>query len=216
MTVLRKRNESVVPSRRRPALAFQAARGDAAKASESVTSALIARQGQPLQPEERVLATFLFGDIVDSTRHATALGDRSWRDVLALFHMLVRAELPRFRGSEVDAPGDGFLAVFDGPSRAIRCAAHIVGAVHALGLDIRIGLHAGECEASGGGLAGIAIHISARVAGVAQPGEVVVSSTVRDLVMGSRLRFADRGVHTLRGVAEPWHLFTVNQPWAWL
>ena len=158
-----------------------------------------------------VLATVLFSDIVGSTQHAIALGDRRWRDVLVQHHVLVRHELSRFRGREVDAVGDGFFAIFDRPARAIRCAVHMVDAVHPLGLDIRVGLHAGECETAGEKIAGIAVHIGARVAGIAQPGEVIVSSTVRDLVAGSGLRFGDRGVHMLKGFAEPWHLFTVDQ-----
>ena len=166
-----------------------------------------------LQPVEadRVLATVMFSDIVGSTEHAVTLGDRRWRELLAQHHQVVRYELQRFRGHEVDTAGDGFLATFDGPARGVRCAARLVQALQPLGLDIRVGLHTGECEMVGNKVAGIAVHIGARVATAAQPGEVMVSSTVKDLVAGSGLRFGDRGIQTLKGIPEPWRLFAVDQ-----
>jgi class 3 adenylate cyclase len=165
---------------------------------------------KPVEPD-RVLATVLFSDIVGSTERAISEGDRRWRELLAQHHQVVRQELARFRGREVDTAGDGFFATFDGPARAVRCAAHIMQALRPLGLEIRAGLHTGECETVGDKVAGIAVHIGARVASAASPGEVVVSSTVKDLVAGSGLRFDDRGVHTLKGIPEPWRLFAVDQ-----
>jgi len=159
---------------------------------------------------DRVLATVLFTDIVGSTERATQLGDRRWRELLDAHHAAVRRQLERFRGREIDTAGDGFLASFDGPARAIRCAGAAIEAVRGLGLDIRAGVHTGECELAGGKLAGIAVHIGARVAGQAGPGEVLVSSTVRDLVAGSGLEFEDRGAATLKGVPGEWRLYAVN------
>ena len=159
---------------------------------------------------ERILATVLFTDIVGSTKRATELGDRRWREMLEAHHATVRRQLDRFRGREIDTAGDGFLASFDGPARAIRCAREAVAAVAQLGLDIRAGVHTGECEVAGGKLAGIAVHIGARVAGQAQPGEVLVSSTVRDLVAGSGLDFDDRGSAEPKGVPGEWRLYAVR------
>jgi pimeloyl-ACP methyl ester carboxylesterase/class 3 adenylate cyclase len=159
---------------------------------------------------DRVLATVLFTDIVRSSERASALGDRGWRELLERHHALVRRELLRFRGRELDTAGDGFLASFDGPARAIRCARAIVESLRELELDIRAGLHTGECEIVDGKVAGIAIHTGARVAGQARPGEVLVSSTVKDLVAGSGIRFADRGARELTGVPGEWHLFAVE------
>jgi len=159
---------------------------------------------------DRVLATVLFTDIVDSTRRAGELGDRRWRETLELHHRLVRAALERYRGREVDTAGDGVLASFDGPARAVRCATEIRDRVRALGLEIRAGLHTGECEAGDGGLRGIAVHIGARVAALAGAGEIWVSSTVKDLVSGSGLAFADRGPHQLKGVTGEWRLFSLD------
>ena len=159
---------------------------------------------------DRVLATVLFTDIVGSTACAADLGDQRWRDLLTSHNAVVRAELARFRGREVKTAGDGFLATFDGPARAIRCACAVRDAVRSLGIEIRAGLHTGECELMGDDVGGIAVHTGARVAASAGPGEVLVSSTVKDLVAGSRLRFADRGTHDLRGVPEEWRLFAVE------
>ncbi len=159
---------------------------------------------------DRVLTTVLFTDIVGSTERATQLGDRRWRELLDAHHAAVRRQLERFRGHEIDIAGDGFLASFDGPARAIRCARAAIGAVGELGLDIRAGVHTGECEVAGDKLAGIAVHIGARVAGQAEPGEVLVSSTVRDLVAGSGLEFADRGPVALKGVPGEWRLYRVT------
>ncbi|MGH7374343.1 MAG: adenylate/guanylate cyclase domain-containing protein, partial [Candidatus Rokuibacteriota bacterium] len=160
---------------------------------------------------DRVLATVFFTDIVDAAATAAAVGDRAWRDLLQTHHAAVRRELVRFRGRELDTAGDGFLAAFDGPARAVRCACAIRDAVRALGVRIRAGLHTGECEVMGDNLSGLAVHIGARVAAVAGPDEVWVSSTVKDLVAGAGLRFNDRGLHSLRGVPDEWRLFAVER-----
>ena len=164
---------------------------------------------------DRVLATVLFTDIVGSTEKAATLGDRRWRDLLEGHHTLVRRELGRFRGREIDTSGDGFLATFDGPARAVRCTRAVSDGVRALGLDVRAGLHTGEIELVNDKVSGLAVHIGARVAATAGPGEVLVSSTVKDLVAGSGLRFQDRGSQALKGVPGQWHLFALapeNRP----
>ncbi len=158
---------------------------------------------------DRVLATVLFTDLVGSTERARDLGDRRWRELLEAHHASVRAELARFSGREIDTAGDGFLAAFDGPARAIRCAKAVVDAVGRLGLSVRAGVHTGECEVVGDKLAGQAVHIGARVAAQAQPGEVLVSSTVRDLIAGSGIDLSDRGLFTLKGVEDDRRLFAV-------
>ena len=160
---------------------------------------------------DRVLATVLFTDIVGSTAKAAELGDRAWRELLERHHALIRRELVRFRGAELDVAGDGFFARFDGPARAVRCACAITDGVRELGLEVRAGLHTGECEVMDGKVGGIAVHIGARVAKEAQPGEVLVSSTVRDLVAGSGLRFDERGTAELKGVPEEWRLYAVDR-----
>ena len=159
---------------------------------------------------DRVLATVLFTDIVGATEKAASLGDRRWHDLLDSHHALIRSELLRFRGREIDNAGDGFLATFDGPARAVRCACAISNGVRALGLSIRAGLHTGECELMGHKLGGIAVHTGARVAARANSGEVLVSSTVKDLVAGSGLSFADRGVQNLKGIPGEWRLFAAE------
>lgn len=159
--------------------------------------------------DDRLLATVLFTDIVDSTRRAAESGDRDWRALLDAHDAVVRSQLSRFRGREVKTSGDGFLAVFDGPQRAIRCAMAIRDAVQSLGIEIRAGLHTGECEVRGDDLGGIAVHIGARVSALAGPNDVLVSRTLRDLVIGSGLQFADRGAYTLKGVPGEWQLFAV-------
>ncbi|MGH7346845.1 MAG: adenylate/guanylate cyclase domain-containing protein, partial [Candidatus Rokuibacteriota bacterium] len=158
---------------------------------------------------DRVLATILFTDIVSSTERAAALGDQRWRHTLEQFYALTRRELERFRGREVDTAGDGLFAAFDGPARAIRCAWRIRDAVRALGIELRLGLHAGECQTVGAKIGGIAVHIGARVAAHAAPGEILVSNTVKDLVAGSGIGFESRGIHTLKGVPGEWPLFVV-------
>lgn len=158
---------------------------------------------------DRVLATVLFTDIAGSTERAVALGDRQWRALLDRHDQAVREQFARFRGHEVKNLGDGFLATFDGPARAVRCATAISQSVEPLGISVRSGLHTGEIELKRDDIGGIAVHIAARVADLAQPGESLVSSTVRDLVAGSGLRFADRGLHALRGLPEQVHLYTV-------
>jgi class 3 adenylate cyclase len=158
---------------------------------------------------DRVLATVLFTDIVASTERAAELGDRKWRELLDAHHVRTRAELSRFRGREIDTAGDGFLATFDGPARAVRCAQAIGSSVRALGLEIRAGVHTGEIELANGDIQGIAVHIGARVAAIAGPNEVFVSSTVKDLVAGSGLAFEDAGEHELKGVPDRWRLYRV-------
>ncbi|OBJ58468.1 adenylate/guanylate cyclase domain-containing protein [Mycobacterium asiaticum] len=159
--------------------------------------------------DDRVLATVLFTDIVDSTRQAAEMGDRDWRALLDAHDAVVRSQLSRFRGREVNTTGDGFVAMFDGPQRAIRCAMAIRDAVQALGIEVRAGLHTGECEVRGDDIGGIAVHIGARVSALAGPNEVLVSSTLRDLVIGSGLEFEDRGAHRLKGVPGEWRLSAV-------
>ena len=159
---------------------------------------------------DRVLATVLFTDIVGATERAASLGDRRWHDLLDGHHALVRRELARFRGREIDTAGDGFFATFDGPARAVRCACAISDVVRSLGIEIRAGLHTGECEVMGDKVGGIAVHIGARIAAHANAGEVLVSNTVKDLVAGSGLSFRDRGTQSLKGVPGDWRLSAVE------
>jgi class 3 adenylate cyclase len=173
------------------------------------TERFVAGLAAPREPD-RVLATVLFTDIVGSTEQAAGLGDSAWRELLQRHHTLVRGELVRFRGEELDTAGDGFFAAFDGPGRAIECACAIRDAVRTLGLEIRAGLHTGECERLDGKLGGIAVSTGARIAALAGPGEVVVSSTVKDLVAGSEILFEDRGEHALKGVPGEWRLYAVR------
>ena len=158
---------------------------------------------------DRLLATVMFVDIVGSTEHATRLGDRQWRDVLDRYYAIARRQFVRFRGREIGTAGDGLFATFDGPARAIRCARTIADEVSVLEIAVRVGIHSGECEVIGDNLGGIAVHTGARIAGQASPSEVLVSSTVRDLVAGSGIRFEDRGRHPLKGVPGEWSLFAV-------
>ena len=158
---------------------------------------------------DRVLATVLFTDIAGSTLRAVELGDRRWSELLEAHHARVRALISRYGGREVDTAGDGFLATFDGPTRAIRCAEEITAAVQTIGLEVRAGVHTGEIVLAGDDVRGIAVHVGARIAALAGAGEVLVSSTVRDLVAGSGLRFDDRGVHSLKGVTGEWQLLAV-------
>ena len=158
---------------------------------------------------ERVLATVLFTDIVGATEKAGVLGDRRWRQLLESHHEVVRRELARFRGREIDTAGDGFFAAFDGPARAVHCACAVSSSVKSLGIEVRAGAHTGECEVIGDKFGGIAVHIGARVAGCAAPGEVLVSGTVKDLVAGSGLSFEDRGRRPLKGLPGDWQLYSV-------
>jgi class 3 adenylate cyclase len=159
---------------------------------------------------DRSLATVLFTDIVDSTRHAAELGDRNWLELLERHDVITRAQIARFHGRVVRHTGDGVVAVFDGPSRAVRSAVAMTGCIPELGLDIRCGLHTGECELRGDDIGGIAVHTGARIAALADAGEVLVSSTVKDLVNGSAIAFQDRGTHVLRGVPGEWRLFSCS------
>ncbi len=161
---------------------------------------------------DRVLATVLFTDIVSSTERSSELGDSRWRDLLDRHDAAVRRQLARFRGQEIKSTGDGFLATFDGPARALECAGAIRDAARQLGLEVRSGVHTGEIEIRGDDIGGIAVHIAARIATKAMPGEVWVSRTVTELVVGSGVEFLDRGDHDLRGVPGTWQLFTVRQP----
>ena len=175
---------------------------------ESFLQEVVKGEAWEAEPD-RVLATVLFTDIVDSTARAAELGDRAWRQLLQQHHETVRSQLGRFRGKEMDTAGDGFFATFDGPARAIRCAFAIQDTVRELDLEVRAGLHTGECELVDGKAGGIAVHIGARVASLAEPGEVLVSGTVKDLVSGSGIQFEDRGEHKLKGISDAWRLFAV-------
>ena len=165
---------------------------------------------RPVPEPNRVLATIMFTDIVGSTERAAAVGDRRWRDVLDSHHALVRRELERFHGREVDTAGDGFLATFDGPARAIRCGLAIREATRSIGIEVRVGIHTGEIELAGDDIRGIAVHIGARVGAMGKPGEVLVSRTVKDLVAGSGIEFEDRGTHMLKGVPGEWQIFAAT------
>jgi class 3 adenylate cyclase len=165
---------------------------------------------RPVVEVERILTTVLFTDIVGSTARASSLGDQQWRSLLDVHDRTVREQLRRYRGKEINTTGDGFVTSFDGPARAIRCALAINEATGKLGIDLRMGLHTGECEVRGDDLAGLAVHIAARVGALAASGEVLVSGTVKDLVVGSGIEFADRGEHELKGVPESWRLFAVK------
>jgi DNA-binding NarL/FixJ family response regulator len=196
-----------------------AARGDALlspSVTRRVIGALADREAPPAlaagSSSDRVLATVLFSDIVASTERAAEIGDRRWRDLLDRHDALVRDVLARHGGREVKTTGDGFLALFDAPARAIRCAAAIRDGLRAQGVEVRIGLHAGEVEVRGPDIGGIAVHIGSRVLQEAGPGDVVVSSTVRDLVSGADITFADRGEHALKGVPDRWRLYAVTDP----
>jgi class 3 adenylate cyclase len=182
---------------------------EAHRATMDATGEFVSRLARRMDTE-RVLATLLFTDIVGSTELASRLGDSGWRTLLEQHHALVRRELASFQGRELDTAGDGFFAAFDGPARAVRAALAIRDAVRALDLEIRAGIHTGECEVSDGKIVGVAVSIGARIAALAAPGEVLVSSTVKDLVAGSGLRFEGRGEHDLKGVAEAWRVFAAR------
>jgi class 3 adenylate cyclase len=183
--------------------------GDVDEAADEIEAFLTGNRPPPRR--DRILSTVLFTDIVGSTDRAAAMGDREWRELLERHHRLLRASLQRFGGREVHTAGDGFLATFDSPRRAIECAQAAGASVRTLGLEIRAGVHTGEIELSGGDVQGIAVHIGARIAALAGAGEVFVSSTVRDLVAGSGIQFEDRGLHQLKGVPGEWRVFGVTQ-----
>jgi pimeloyl-ACP methyl ester carboxylesterase len=182
--------------------------GDSASVLDAVEEFFTGRV--PVREPDRVLATVLFTDIVGSTQRAAELGDSRWRELLATHNRLVRRQLDRHRGREVKTVGDGFVATFDGPARAVRCAQTIAEEVRRLGIEIRAGLHTGECELVGDDVAGMAVHIGARVGAQAGPGEVLVSNTVKDLVVGSGLTFTERGEHELKGVPGEWRLYALT------
>jgi class 3 adenylate cyclase len=165
---------------------------------------------RPIDSSDRILATVLFLDIASSTERAAALGDTAWRNLLNSYYAIVRKELMRFRGQETNTTGDSFLATFDGPARAIRCALAIAAAVRQLGIAVRAGVHTGECELMGDNVGGIAVHTGARIMASAEPGQVLVSATVKDLVSGSGIDFEDRGAHQLKGVPGEWRLFVAR------
>jgi class 3 adenylate cyclase/alpha-beta hydrolase superfamily lysophospholipase len=165
---------------------------------------------RPVSQIDRVLSTILFTDIVDSTRTANKLGDNRWKSLLVTHQEVIRKELAKYRGREIKTTGDGFLAIFDGPGRAVQCALEIVSSVKNLGLTVRAGVHTGECELVENDIAGVAVHITARVAALAKGNEVLVSSTVKDLVSGSNMKFGDRGTHSLKGVQSRWHLYSAS------
>ena len=165
---------------------------------------------RPIDSFDRVLATVLFFDIASSTERAAAMGDTAWRNLLNSYYAVVRKELARYRGKETNTTGDGFLATFDGPARAVRCALAVVLAVRQLGIEVRAGVHTGECELMGDNIGGIAVHAGARIMAKAEPGTVVVSRTVKDLVAGSGISFQDMGLHELKGVPGEWRLFSAN------
>ena len=179
--------------------------GDQARLASEIQQFLTGVRPEP--ETERVLATVLFTDIVGSTQHARELGDHTWKELLDRHYAVAREQLERFRGRQIVTTGDGLLATFDGPARAIRCAQAFVAGVHDLGLEIRAGLHTGEIELDGSDVRGIAVHIGARIAALAEAREVLVSSTVKDLVVGSGIGFEDRGQHALKGVEGEWHLY---------
>ena len=186
------------------------AEGGEEDALDAIEEFLTGRRHAVAVPVDRVLKTVLFTDIVDSTARAAAEGDRGWRKLLDAHDAAMRRELERFRGDEVKTTGDGFLAAFDGPGRAIGCARAVAADAQQLGVEVRAGVHTGECELRGDDLAGIAVHIGARVASLAGPSEVLVTSTVRDLVTGSGIEFQERGVHSLKGVPGEWQLLAVQ------
>jgi DNA-binding NarL/FixJ family response regulator len=206
-----------------PAELVQAVRAIAAgdallspRVTKQVISAIARRDDDAAFPagsaDGRILATVMFSDIVSSTERAASIGDKRWREVLDRHDELFRRELAHHGGREVKTTGDGFLALFDAPARAIRCASAIREAMQAEGVDVRIGLHAGEVELRGDDVGGIAVHIGSRVLNAGDPGDIVTSSTVKDLVAGSGIGFADRGAHELKGVPDRWRLFTVTDP----
>jgi class 3 adenylate cyclase len=159
---------------------------------------------------DRQLATVMFTDIVNSTAHAAELGDRAWQEIRQRHDSIVRTELARFRGREINTMGDGFLATFDGPARAVRCAQEITSRVHDLEIEIRVGVHIGEIEYDGDNISGIGVAIGARVGALAHPSEVLVSQTIKDLTAGAGLYFTDRGEHQLKGVPGPWRLYAAT------
>jgi len=184
--------------------------GDGNRVALGQETAVLRPFQRRIEAGERLLATVLFTDIVGSTEQAERLGDAGWHELLSRHHALVRGELTAFKGREVKTTGDGFLATFDSPGRAVQCARAIRDGVRRLGLDVRAGLHTGECEVSGADVAGIAVHIASRVESLAGPGEILVSGTVHDLVSGSGLRFEDRGRHQLKGMEGDWPVFAVD------
>jgi len=179
--------------------------GDAGPLLDEVREFLTGEREEP--GPDRILTTILFCDIVESTRRLGELGDNAWKQVLVAFYALADDKLHRFRGRRLDTAGDGLFAAFDGPARAVRCGAALARGVLALGLEARVGVHTGECEALGEKYSGMAVHLGARIASLARPGQVIVSSTVKNLVVGSGIEFEDLGHHALKGVPQEWHLY---------
>jgi len=178
-------------------------------AFDGVTPQMPVSEGTVEPWRDRILCTLVFMDIVDSTERAVQLGDSRWRQLLENYYAEVRRQLVQFRGRELDTAGDGVFAAFDSPGRAIRCACRTVQLMRTLGIDMRIGLHTGECEIMGDKICGIAVYLGARIAAAAAPGEILVSNTVKDLVVGSGIRFADRGSYALKGIPGDWRLSAV-------
>jgi class 3 adenylate cyclase len=185
--------------------------GDQRELFDSIESFLLGIREEEAELD-RVLATVLFTDIVGSTEKATAVGDRAWRELVERHHTIVRAMLGRYRGTEQDVAGDGFFATFDGPARGVKCAQAIVAAVRPLELEVRAGVHTGEVGTRGEKATGIAVNVAARIAALADPSEILVSQTVKDLVAGSGLRFHDRGGHQLKGIDRAWRVYAVSGP----
>jgi class 3 adenylate cyclase len=184
--------------------------GDADSILGEIETFLTGQRREVETESDRVLASILFTDIVDGTKRLVELGDRGWKDLLTQHHSVVRDQLVQHRGREIDTAGDGFLAAFEGPARAVRCGRAIVDSVKKLGIHVRAGVHTGECEVMGEKLGGIAVHIGARIGALAAPDEVLVSRTVSDLVAGSGLRFEERGTHSLKGVPGSWQLLAAT------
>jgi class 3 adenylate cyclase len=191
-----------------PGVDFEVCAGDQDALLDEVEEFLTGTRPAPVT--DRVLMTVMFTDIVESTKRAIELGDARWRDLQRSHHQRVWGCLNEYRGREIDTAGDGFLATFDDPARAVRCAAAIMQALGDLGISIRAGVHTGEVEVVGGGISGIAVHVGARIAALAAPAEILVSTTVKDLVPGSELRFKGRGIHALKGVPGKYALFAAE------
>jgi class 3 adenylate cyclase len=192
-----------------PGMDHECSAGPIAPIIDALEGFIAGLDGEQVRSSRR-LATVLFTDVVGATARAAEIGDAAWRDLIAAHHVIVRRELARFSGTEIDTAGDGFFATFDGPARAVHCAKAIGSRVRDLGIEVRAGVHTGEIEAVNGKVGGIAVHIGARIAALAGPSEVLASSTVKDLTAGSGLVFEDAGEHELKGVPDRWRLYRVT------